>query len=295
MAGLRERVRSHDVHRWGREYVGALRLEARRQARHEDPDRAAANTPEEVSRAGLANPDRPLTILVDYDGTIVGLLPSPEEAGQDSQMLRILASQALLPGVDVHLVSGRRRNDIELWLGSLPIGLHAEHGLWSRDARSEKWVRRDVNPAWLEAAREILGARAATVPSSFVEEKEASISWHYRKVAVRTGRREAASLTSELAVALAETSATILQGSRVVEVKDASTDKGLVVKELAAAGPEARMLIVGDDVTDEDMFRAAPDGAITVHVGSGPTEARMRLVGPDQVRKLLAELSERLD
>jgi trehalose 6-phosphate synthase/phosphatase len=295
MAGLRERVRSHDVHRWAREYVSALRLEARGQARHEDADLAAANSPEEVARAVLGNLSRPLTILVDYDGTLVGLRPSPEEATPDSEILRILASLALLPGVDVHVVSGRRRNDIELWLGSLPIGLHAEHGLWSRDARSERWIRRDVNPAWFEAARQVIAAHAATVPDSFVEEKDAAISWHYRRLPVRRGRREAARLTNELSLALADSSATILQSSRVVEVKDVSTDKGLVVKELAAASPDNRMLIVGDDVTDEDMFRAAPDGAVTVHVGGGPTEARMRLVGPDQVRKLLAELAERLD
>ena len=147
----------------------------------------------------------------------------------------------------------------------------------------------------IEAARQILAAWAATVPDSFVEEKDASISWHYREVPVRRGRREAASLTSQLGVSLADSTATIIQGSRVVEVKDASTDKGLVVRELAAASPGAGMLIVGDDVTDEDMFRAAPDGAITVHVGSGATDARMRLVGPEQVRKLLTELAGRLD
>jgi trehalose 6-phosphate synthase/phosphatase len=295
MAGLREQVRSHDVHRWAREYVGALRFEARRQARHGDSELAGANGPDEVARAVLANLGRRLTILVDYDGTLVGLRPSPAEATPDSEILRILASLALLPGVDVHVVSGRRRGDIELWLGSLPIGLHAEHGLWSRDARSERWVRRDVNPVWLETAREILTAQAARVPGSFVEEKDASISWHYRKVAIQKGRREAARLTRELGSALADSSATILQGSRVVEVKDASTDKGLVVTELAAASPNARMLIVGDDVTDEDMFRAAPEGAVTVHVGSGSTEARMRLVGPDHVRKLLSELAKQLD
>ena len=295
MAGLREQVRIHDVHRWAREYVGALRLEARRQARVGDPDLAAANTPEEVARAVLARLSGPLTILADYDGTLVGLRPSPEEASPDSEILRILASLALLPGVDVHVVSGRRRADIELWLGSLPIGLHAEHGLWTRDARQEKWVRRDVNPAWLDAARQTIAARAAAVPGSMVEEKDASIAWHYRNVPVRKGRREAALLTTDLAFALEDSTATILQGSRVVEVKDARTNKGLVVTEVAAASPDARMLIVGDDVTDEDMFLAAPDGAVTVHVGSGPTAARMRLVGPDQVRKLLTELAERLD
>jgi len=295
MAGLRERVRSHDVHRWAREFVSALRTEARRQTRRQDADLAAANTPTEVTEVLLVDPGRPLVILLDYDGTLVGLRPSPQEASPDTEILRIVATLALLPDVDVHIVSGRRRDDIELWLGSLPIGLHAEHGLWSQDARQEKWVRRDVNSVWLDTARGVMAEWAAAVPGSFVEEKEAAISWHYRNVGLGTGRRQAASLTRRLESLLAGSSATILQGSRVVEVKDASTDKGLVVMELAAASPTARMLIVGDDVTDEDMFRAAPEDAVTVHVGGGRSAARMRLVGPDQVRKLLTELTERLD
>jgi trehalose 6-phosphate synthase/phosphatase len=109
-------------------------------------------------------------------------------------------------------------------------------------------------------------------------------------VAPELGRREAASLTRELAGVLAGSSAMILNGRRVVEAKDSRVDKGIVVDELHAAAPGARMLIVGDDVTDEDMFRAAPADAVTVHVGRGPTIARMRLLGPDQVRKLLTEL-----
>ena len=34
----------------------------------------------------------------------------------------------------VHVVSGRRRDTLERWLGALPIGLHAEHGFWSPHA-----------------------------------------------------------------------------------------------------------------------------------------------------------------
>ncbi len=294
MAGLRARVFSHDVHRWAREFVSALRLEARRDSRDLQAVRAAAGTPEDVAQALLAGPGRPVTILLDYDGTLVGLRPTPAEASPDSEILRILATLALLPGVDVHVVSGRRREDIDLWLGRLPIGLHAEHGLWSRDARETDWVMREVHPAWLPVALQAMVARHKSVPGSLLEEKEASIAWHYRNVPLEVGRREAASLTRELAKILAGSSATILKGRRVVEVRDSRVDKGLVVDELHSAFPEARMLIVGDDVTDEDMFRAAPDDAVTVKVGRGPTIARMRLLGPDQVRKLLTELENQL-
>ncbi len=295
MAGLRERVRTHDVHRWAREFVGALRAEARRQTPRQDADLAAACSPAEVADSLLTDPARPLVVLLDYDGTLVGLRPSPEEASPDTEILRILATLALLPGVDVHVITGRRRGDIELWLGSLPIGLHAEHGLWSKDARQERWVRRDVNVSWLDTARHAMATRAEAVPESFVEEKDAAVAWHYRNVPLGTGRREAAALIGELRAGLADSTATIMHGNRVVEVKDANTNKGLVVKELAEASPGARLLIIGDDVSDEDMFRAAPPDAVTVHVGTGRTDARMRLIGPDQVRKLLTELTDRLD
>jgi trehalose 6-phosphate synthase/phosphatase len=299
MAGLRDQVRGHDLHRWAREFAAALRLEARREARREARLRGAAleaaSSPTEIVEALLADPGRPLTLLLDYDGTLVGLRPSPAEASPDSEILRILASLALLPGVEVHVVSGRRRDDLDLWLGSLPIGLHAEHGLWSRGPRQARWVRRDVRPAWLETARAAMARRAAVVSDSFVEDKDASVAWHYRQVTGALGRREAAALSRELRATLAETSAVILMGSRVVEVKDAGTDKGLVVAELVAANSEARLLVVGDDATDEDMFRAAPVEAVTVRVGGGRTAARLRLVGPDQVRKLLTELIDRLE
>ena len=294
MAGLRERVKTHDVHRWAREFESALRVEARKQGRA-GTGAADASSSSEVAAAVLHGLGPGLIIVLDYDGTLVGLRPSPDEASPDSEIIRILTTLALLPGVDVHVTSGRRREDVDLWLGSLPIWLHAEHGLWSRDARQAKWVRRDVSAMWLEAAREAINERAASVPGSLVEEKDASIAWHYRKVPVAKGKREAAILTKELEALLGGTTGTVLHGSLVVEAKDTGTDKGLVIREQAAASPGVRMLIVGDDATDEDMFRAAPADAITVHVGTGKTVARMRLIGPDQVRNLLMELAAQLD
>jgi trehalose 6-phosphate synthase/phosphatase len=233
--------------------------------------------------------------LLDYDGTLVGLRPSPQEASPDTEILRILATLALMPDVEVNVISGRRRDDMELWLGSLPVGLHAEHGLWSRLARSEQWTRRDVKADWIERVRPVMAQYAAAVPGSMVEEKDASIAWHYRQVPVGTGRREAASLVRALGTLLAQSSATIVQGSRVIEVRDAATDKGRVVNDLLAAAPAARMLVMGDDTTDEDMFKAAPADAVTVKVGVSPTSARMRLMGPDQVRVVLTELVAALD
>ena len=67
--------------------------------------------------------------------------PTPELATPDLGALTLLEALAARPGTDVHLVSGRDRATLEAWFGHLPIGLHAEHGLWSRDRKEAGWVR----------------------------------------------------------------------------------------------------------------------------------------------------------
>ncbi len=298
MSRLRDRVRTQDVARWSRDFTAAMALESRRtQAGLRHPGAEAvvgADQPSDVVAAVLADEGRPITLLLDYDGTLVGLRPSPAEASPDAEILKLLASLAILPGVNVHVISGRRRDDLVLWLGALPIGLHAEHGLWSRDLDSGRWHHRDVGAAWLERARGILAAQAEQIPGSFLEDKEASAAWHYRMVPTELGRRESGALVRKLGRELAGTSAAVLRGHMVVEVRDAGVNKGLVALELAAANPRARLVIAGDDLTDEDMFRAAPADAVTIRVGTGRTAARRRLLGPDQVRRFLVELEERL-
>ena len=244
MNALRERVGTHDVHRWAREFTTALRVEARRQARSADAGTVPADLPSDVVNALLERADGPIALLLDYDGTLVGLRPVPWEAGPDEDLLRALGALAGLPNVAVHVVSGRRREELQLWLGTLPIGLHAEHGLWSRDAAEGSWRSRNrARPAWLGDVRRALAARAAAVPGTFLEEKEASLAWHYRTLPFAVGTREASIVRRQLAGLLEGTSAVILDGHRVIEVRDAGIDKGLVADEVAQATPSPTLLV----------------------------------------------------
>jgi trehalose 6-phosphate synthase/phosphatase len=296
MRGLRARVIEHDVHRWSREFVSALHKEQRRATRSAAAGSGLADAVRPLDVLAELDPGLrgPLTLILDYDGTLVPLKPRPEEAWPDDEILRLLATLAGLPEVTVHVTSGRRRDDLERWLGHLPLGLHAEHGLWSRAPGQPDWQQRlGKRPAWLDGVRPRLEARVRDVAGSFVEEKEASLAWHYRNAEPPIGDRAARALRRELAETLRPGDATVLDGNKVIEVREASIHKGLPVRELADAQPKSRMLIAGDDATDEDMFAAAPREAITVRVGPGRTRARFRVAGPDQVRSLLAELARR--
>jgi trehalose 6-phosphate synthase/phosphatase len=293
MRSLRGRVMAHDVHRWAREFVAALRAEHRRGTRRSPADSLATFARPMDLVAELAHDaHRPLTLVVDYDGTLVPLRSRPEEAVPDDEILRILATLAGLPGLTVHVASGRRREDLERWLGHLGLGLHAEHGLWSRAPGEAPWrPRLDERPGWLDSVRPSVDRAAEQTPGSFVEEKEASIAWHYRNADEETGRRAARGLLRSLPRTLAGEDASVLDGDRVVEVRSGSIHKGRIVEELLGTGQRSRLVILGDDLTDEDMFRSAPADAMTIRVGGGPTIARHRLAGPDQVRAFLADLA----
>jgi len=295
MRSLRARVFGHDVHRWAAEFIAALQSEQRRVARAGQARAGIADAvrPLEVL-AALPAGNGPLALVLDYDGTLVPLRALPEEARPDDEILRLLNILAGLPGITVHVVSGRRRSDVEGWLGHLPLGLHAEHGLWSRAPGESSWRQRlEDRPAWLQAVRPALEAKVKAVPGSHVEEKEASVAWHYRNADDKAGERGARELQAELKATLDPRDAAVVLGARIVEVRQAGLHKGLVVDEVRAANPGAKLIVVGDDTTDEDMFAAARRGGLTVKVGPGPTRARFRLGGPDQVRVLLGELARR--
>ncbi|HEX5634056.1 MAG TPA: trehalose-phosphatase, partial [Gemmatimonadales bacterium] len=263
MAALRRRVVAYDVDRWARTFLE--RLEAAGAAPPPElgasPAAAIREAVERIRRAPHA------ILLLDYDGTLVPFAATPELARPDPE-LRALLRGLVAPGREVHLVTGRGRENIERWLGDLPLGLHAEHGYWSR-APGGAWVgARPAAAPWRERVRAILDDFAARTPGSMVEEKTAGLAWHYRMADPDFGAVQAHDLMVHLSAVLTNAPVEILPGAMVVEIRPQGIDKGAVVGAVAAAAPPGSVLVaLGDDRTDEDMFAALPDGGVAVHVG----------------------------
>ena len=235
-----------------------------------------------------------LVVLLDYDGTLVDFAEVPELAEPDGELLRLLHDLAARPRTEVHIVSGRTRETLESWLGALPIGLHAEHGLSSRAPGAATWVSATLPPqGWRPAVLALMRAFAALTPGALVEEKDAGVAWHYRRADQELGRTRARALLLELAPILGQAAAEILLGVKVIEVLARGVHKGRLVPMLVARAPVgALMVAIGDDRTDEDLFTALPQDALAVHVGPEPTMASIRLAGITEVRALLRAVAE---
>jgi trehalose 6-phosphate synthase/phosphatase len=290
MRALRQRIAARDVHQWAQSFIDMLGGETNGQA----PKRTTLSSREDLDAlAALLRGAEGLLLLLDYDGTLVPFSRVPELAAPDRELRELLTALAGKAGVRVHVVSGRGRETLERWLGDLPIGLHAEHGYWSRIAAGEAWAALpDVDLKWKAGARRILDQACAATPGALVEEKASSVAWHWRMADPELGAARAQELWRRLEEYVRGVPAELLQGNRVIEVRPRGVNKGRVVDRVLAATerPLPTIAAIGDDWTDEDLFRALPPEAVTIGVGFRPSGARYRVARPRDARELLASV-----
>jgi trehalose 6-phosphate synthase/phosphatase len=288
MRALRQRVKARSVHHWADGFLRELTRSGGFSRGHEP---APPFTPvEQVIARVVAHPEP--VFLLDYDGTLVPLASLPDLARADQELM-VLLRRVRASGASIHVVSGRRRDDLSAWLGELDVTIWAEHGAWHRPSGSDTWqptvtIARD----WMEQVRPILDQFAARTPGALVEEKSSSLAWHYRTADVQFGSQQARELRLMLLEALQDQPLDILEGSKVIEVRWRGIHKGRVVERVLASGVHpAALVAIGDDRTDEEMFEAMPPESTTIHVGAGPSVAAFRLADPAAVRALLTAVA----
>lgn len=193
-------------------------------------------------------------------------------------------------------MSGSSREVVETWFGDLPVSLYAEHGFWSRPPRSLEWTRHPMPPQeWREQVRPILENFSARTPGSLIEEKTASIAWHYRMAEPVFGAFQANELRIHLTQLLSNVPIEVLNDDedKVIELRPFGINKrSLLAPLLARVTDDTLVVAMGDDRTDEELFAALPAGALTVHVGPGPSRAEVRLPNVDAARRMLEALLE---
>jgi trehalose 6-phosphate synthase/phosphatase len=291
MSVLRQKVLSRPVQVWADTFLGALAETPRDSLQHDHP---VTESEVEALVAEMAAKPR-IFLALDYDGTLVPLRQSPDLAWPDPPLKQLLTDLARMPGIEIYIVSGRTRGSLEHWLGELPVGLVAEHGVWVKRTGQREWYTDlDLNSgSWKPMVRAVFEEFALRTPGALIEEKSLGLTWHYRSAAPHLGTLRARELRSHLVQRLAQAPVSILTGRKVVEVRPQGIDKGVAVRHLFGAVESDRAFAAfGDDRTDEDLFLAMPEGAYTFCAGPGSTRARHRVAGPNQVRRILAQLLE---
>jgi trehalose 6-phosphate phosphatase len=197
-----------------------------------------------------------IALLLDVDGTMIDIGPSPHEVHVSDELRDSLARLSRATDGALALVSGRPISDLDELFAPLKLPAVGGHGAEMRVHASD--AIRSMAPLPQELRRHL--ATAATPGSGvIVEDKGYSLALHYRQASQHEDR-----LRSHIAAGRAAYPAEateVLPGKAMLEVKRPNVSKGEGVRDLMKCPPFAGRLpvFIGDDVTDESVFAVLPE------------------------------------
>jgi len=288
MSAMQALVKRYNVFSWTRLFMNQLAYTKMKQGTLA-PEMLTASLVEQLHHDFAAAEGQRL-LLLDYDGTLVPFHPNPQLAHPDAELRLLLRALADLPRTRVVIISGRDKDTLQKWLGDLPLEFIAEHGVWLRPENEDWQLFQQLRNEWKRELRPVLELYVARTAGSFIEEKDYSLVWHYRRADADLGEVRARELLSHLSFMTANTELQVLEGNKVLEIKNAGINKGAAAARLLAQHHPDFVLALGDDRTDEDTFRALPPEAYTVRVGTARSLARYNLGTVAEVRQLLRSL-----
>lgn len=285
---MQQSVSRKSVNKWANDFVNELKAI---NLRNENLNTERIDYQAKIKiQTEYRNSQKRLFIL-DYDGTLSAFKSRPEDAVPTKETYKLLYKLAADPKNKVVISSGRDRDTLEEWFGSLAIDLAAEHGACYKE--HGVWVDNigDEKP-WDNEIMEIVQNFVDKTPRSRVEEKNTTLVWHYRNVDTWLASLREQQLFEALMIPCARLGLQIMRGNKIIEIKSPIHTKGSEARRLLATQNFDFIMAIGDDTTDEDTFRELPDFAYTIKVGNISEVARYSVKSQSKVLPLLDIISD---
>jgi trehalose 6-phosphate phosphatase len=232
-----------------------------------------------------------VAILLDIDGTLLDIAPTPHDVRVPTTLRRTLAKLQASTGGALALVSGRSLRDIDLIFSPLQLSAVGGHGAEIRLLSNGK-ASQEVLPLD-KKLRSRFAAIAESGDGIIVEDKGYSLALHYRLVPEKQRAIEdaVAAICADLPTAFVE----VLPGKSVLEIKKIGFNKGSAIQYLMSHPPFAgrRPIFVGDDKTDDAAFAVLPEfNGVAISVGRMVPGVTQRFEAPTDVRRWLERIVE---
>lgn len=289
MQVLQQRIKRYDVFKWSSEFIKSLSKTEKLQQNF----LAKLITPAvEKDLVAQFKKAKKRAVFLDYDGTLVSFKNDPAAANPDKSLHELLKKLETATENTVTLISGRDRQTLDKWLGEHNLNMIAEHGVWIKRSGHDWKMLHTISNNWMPIIRPILETYVDRTPGTFIEEKNYSLVWHYRKAEPDLGDLRANELKDELRNMIANDNLEIMEGNKVIEIKNGGINKGIAAMSLINGEKFECIVAIGDDWTDEYMFRELPEDSITIKAGLKNTAARYKVDSVEAVRKFLKSLTE---
>jgi len=286
---MQGRLSRYTVNRWANDFLQSL-SDVKTSQEELSVHKLSMQTQENLTEEYKNSTKR--LFLLDYDGTLIGFADRPEKAGPDVKLENLLSTLNKNANNEIVIISGRDKATLDRWFSRFDISLIAEHGAWLKESGIGKW--HPIEPLrddWKDNIRPVLELYADRTPRSFVEEKDFSLVWHYR----RSDSELAHIRTQELRAALLDLTANlnigVFEGHKILEVKNIEVSKGRAAQIWLQKDKWDFILAAGDDYTDDELFEILPPQAYSIKVGHGISKARFNVYTVEEFRGILTELT----
>ncbi len=279
---MQERLKIYNVNSWANDFINRLFLIKKEQS---------------IIKARILGPDIKNTIIknfsssmkkiifLDYDGTLIGFKDQPTLAKPDSELLDIL--DKISRNSELVLLSGRDKLTLTKWFENLQINLVAEHGVWIREKSNDWQLLKPITSEWKKEIFNIFKLYTSRLPGSFIEEKDFSLVFHYRRSDPEMASIRINELKEDLIYFTANIDVQVMDGKKALEVRNSGINKGTAGLYFLSKDNFEFILALGDDITDEDLFKNLPKNACSIKVGIQPSAAKYNLFNFYNVRNLL--------
>lgn len=253
----------------------------------------------ETIKSGFAKKN--IFLFLDYDGTLAPIAKTPDKATIPKETRDLLKELSENSRCRLAVISGRSLSDIKRAIGLKSVFYAGNHGLEIESPKLK--FESQVSPQLKDIIRNIyeeLSRRVSKIKGVIIEDKNLTLSLHYRLVADKDMpelKRIVAEVTKPF---IMRDKIKITEGKKVFEIKPpVKWTKGDVVlwllarQQFALGSDKLFPVYIGDDVTDEDSFRALKNKGLTIFVGKPKSsEADYYVKNTEDVVKLMKQILE---
>jgi trehalose-phosphatase len=243
-----------------------------------------------------------ILLLLDFDGTLAPIAPTPDEAALPDETRRELERLVQSSACSIGVISGRALDDVRAKVGIAGITYVGNHGIeMVRPNEEPRSIAKPEFRSMLERLKKELIVKLAPFPEAIIEDKEYSLAVHYRLVGEEERPGVKAMVRETVGALMGEREFELGNGAMVLELRPSiGCDKGTIVSSLleseapGAGGKGMMAIYLGDDSTDEDAFKAMRGRGWAVLVGAPRISyAEYYLKDSGEVRTLLRLIAGR--
>ncbi|MBN2543734.1 trehalose-phosphatase [bacterium] len=244
---------------------------------------------------------KPLLFLLDYDGTLSHIAPTPDEAVPADGAVDVLENLVGKKEAVLGIISGRPLKELKKFIpidGIIFVGAHGAFIETNRGDLTSIVDVAEVNPSITEVHKSAV--KFTDGKSGFlIEDKKVSVALHFRLADDKEAEAVLTNWKNEIKPLLKKNKLELHYGKKVAEVRPQGADKGVAVNYIIEnfCKKNDYPVYIGDDTTDEDAFKVLKKRGLTILVSDveRPTSAQYRIENPDDVVELLKNVADDLE